>query len=144
MSQNFYGQALDSLGNRLAGENGVLMCSINDGFYQYGNVIADGNNGIILVFEKDYQYDIYAKRAYLDGTLGGPYPPIQGSVITISDTNLVLTWPAQMTNALYLIYKSNNPYSFLALPDTTITDTLFIDIGALNQFKRFYRITWEP
>ena len=72
----FYGQALDSLGNRMMGENGVWMCTIDDGNYQYTNCVPDGNNGLVLVYTRtpSTYYDIWAKRASFDGSLGGPSP----------------------------------------------------------------------
>jgi hypothetical protein len=92
----------------------------------------------------DLYYDVWAKRAYLNGELGGPYPPIQELNITINDSDTVLTWPAQTDSAQYHIYKSTIPYTFPAIPDTTIADTCYIDIGAVSGEEAFYRVTWEP
>ncbi|MBC8204377.1 MAG: hypothetical protein H8E87_02565 [FCB group bacterium] len=135
---------MDSLGNRQVGDDGVLMCSIEySGFYQYTNVVPDNNNGMILVFQKDYEYDVWAKRANLDGTLGGPNAPIEEVNIMIDDSSAVLTWPAMADSAQYHIYKSTDPYSFPALPDTTISDTVYIDVDAVNEGMKFYRVSWE-
>jgi hypothetical protein len=145
ITKNFYGQALDSLGNRLIGQNGVLMCSIPfASYYQYTNVVPDNNEGLVFVFEHVYDYDVWAKRANLDGTLGGPYPPIAEVNIVVEDSSTVLTWPAQSDSAIYHIYISPEPYNFPAIPDTTISDTCYIDIGVVSEGAWFYRVTWEP
>jgi hypothetical protein len=141
---NLYGQVLDTLGNRIIGENGVLMSQFSDSdHFNYTSAVAS-DSGIIATFSKIYDYDVYAKRANFDGSLGGPYPPIEGTVITISDSNVVLSWPSQSDSVNYHIYKSSTPYNFPTEPDTTVSDTIFIDIGAVSEGEAFYRVTWEP
>jgi hypothetical protein len=140
-----YGQALDSSGNGVIGNNGVLLTSTNDstGFFSY-ICIVPVEEGIVGVFEKYYEYDIWAKRAYMNGALGGPLSPIQGLRIIVNDSNTVITWPSQADSARYHIYKSSFPYNFTIVPDTTILDTSYIDVGGLNQPQRFYRVSWQP
>ena len=68
----FFGfQKLDSLGNRLLGENGVVMCSIYAGGFQHSSAVPDGEGGVVLVYYHYATYDVYAKRCRADGTLGG-------------------------------------------------------------------------
>ena len=73
-------QAVDSLGNIILGENGVLLSHI---MISYGecirhiNVLPDNDGGIVIVFETDDgagDHSVYAKRIWEDGTLGGPFP----------------------------------------------------------------------
>jgi len=64
-------QKLNSNGLPLWGDNGVLMTSVNDGNYQHVNAVYDGTDGMILVYEKYSDYDIWAKRVNNYGILGG-------------------------------------------------------------------------
>ena len=142
----YYGQALDSLGRPIMGSNGTLMCNgFGEVLFNYVNAVPSGDDGLILVYEDelDYDYDIWAKRTYLDGTLGGPNAPIEEVNIIIDDSSAVLTWLMMADSAQYHIYRSAEPYSFSALPDTTVIDTFFFDPDALNQNSLFYRVTWE-
>jgi hypothetical protein len=145
--KNLYCQALDSLGNRSLGLDGILLTTINQYSYQDMNIIVDDDSGIIAVFRygttSGPYNDVLAKRANFNGTLGGPYPPIEELNITIDDSNAVLTWPSMNDTAQYHIYKSTEPYSFPAIPDTTISDTCYIDIGVVSEGEQFYRVTWE-
>ena len=68
----FFFQKIDSLGNRILGDNGVVLTSINDGNYQYTNAVPDGEGGVVLVYQDYPTYDVWAKRCRADGTLGGP------------------------------------------------------------------------
>ena len=84
-------QRLDSLGNPMLGNNGVDLTVIDfssDGQFMDVNAVPVGD-GVVGVFDKytGSAHDVYAKRCYLDGTLGGPLhllvdltphnPPIQ-------------------------------------------------------------------
>ena len=84
-------QRLDSLGNPMLGNNGVDLTVIDfssDGQFMDVNAVPVGD-GVVGVFDKytGSAHDVYAKRCYFDGTLGGPLhllvdltphnPPIQ-------------------------------------------------------------------
>ncbi len=73
-------QAVDSLGNIILGENGVLLSHI---MISYGecirhiNFLPDNDGGLVIIFETDDgtgDHSIYAKRIWKDGSLGGPFP----------------------------------------------------------------------
>ncbi|MBL7192205.1 hypothetical protein ISS30_10995 [bacterium] len=142
-------QKMDSLGNVCYGDTGVIMSFIADNAYNFAYLSPVINNSydITVVFELRQDGinspDLYAKHCYSDGTLGGPNAPIYDVNIEISDTNIVLTWPAKASSAQYYIYKSDDPYQFPLEPDTTVIDTFFFDPGALNQDNLFYKVTWE-
>jgi hypothetical protein len=146
---NLYGQALDISGNRVLGADGVLMTAINTYYYYFVHIRIDDENGIVAVFEHGTSSGpeikhILAKRANIDGTLGGPLPPVQDTFITLSGNDVVLTWNAMGDSVQYRIYKSAQPYVFPAIPDTVISDTTFIDVDALNEGMLFYSVRWEP
>ena len=67
----YLGQKLNTNGIRIWGNNGILMTSIDDGQLANTNAVYDGYGGLVLVYEKVYEYDIYAKRLDYAGRLGG-------------------------------------------------------------------------
>ena len=84
-------QMLDSLGNPMLGDNGVDLTVIDfssDSQFEDVNAVPD-DDGIVGVFDRKIGncHDVFAKRCFLDGTLGGPMhllvdlephnPPIQ-------------------------------------------------------------------
>ncbi|NQS98184.1 MAG: hypothetical protein HQ591_07010 [candidate division Zixibacteria bacterium] len=139
---------LDSLGNPLFGESGVLINTWG-GTNFYTNIIPIDDGGIVSVFQfasgiPPAYYDIHAKRINADGTLGGPNAAIEDMTIAVSGSDIVLSWPSQAPSAQYYLRKLVDPYSFPVIPDTTISDTFFIDLNALSEGSQFYRVTWEP
>lgn len=85
-----YGQALDSLGQKVMGDNGVLLSRTNEHFFSYICAVPSGE-GLVAVYENYDGFDIWAKRANFDGTLGGPTPggvehfPVQNYELTINN-----------------------------------------------------------
>ena len=139
-------QRLDSLGNPALGENGVVLTTWRTfGGFDYVHAVPD-NEGVVGVFEKLFNpyYDVYAKRCYFDGTLGGPNAPIEDVAIEISGSDVILSWSAYADSADYCIRKSNEPYSFPIHPDTTVADTFYIDFGGMNEGNAFYDVRWQP
>jgi len=138
---------LDSLGNRLWGDNGVLI-SVNTETYIFdSNLIPSSEEGIVSVFQEKWvpnTYDVAAKRINFDGSIGGPNAPLDEVTITVSGMDLTLRWPSQAPGAEYYIYKSVEAYVFQAQPDTVISDTTFIEANGVLQESGFYRITWQP
>jgi hypothetical protein len=144
--ERIYIQSLDSLGNRNFGEMGSMLNSVTDpGTYQYINTTPCEDGGCISVFDINfYDYNVWAKRCNEDGTLGGPLPPVEDVVIHISGDDIVLTWPSQGDSMQYNIFKSTEPYKFnLINPDTTISDTVFVDVNALSEEMKYYNVTFE-
>ena len=138
---------LDSLGNRLWGDNGILLyyndtIRITDGY-----LVPDSNYGIAAVFQMsggNNLFDVYAKRINNDGTLGGPNAPLNEVTITVSGMDLTLNWPSQALGAEYFLRFSDNPYVFPALADTTISDTVFVDVNGVLEGVKFYEVRWQP
>jgi hypothetical protein len=144
-------QSLDTLGNRQWGDSGYQMTYINSVFSSHFpevNSVPDDIGGLVAVFT--YQvggpfYDIYAKRVNSDGSLGGPLPAIEEVTISITGNDLLLTWPSQGDSVQYNIFKSTEPYQFFFTnPDTTISDTVFVDVGGAIQPTCFYNVTFQP
>ena len=137
---------LDSLGNRIWGDDGVLM-SVNDSLcFHESRLVSDNSGGIACVFMEKWgnSYDIAAKHINSDGSVGGHNAPIEDITISIDADDLVLNWSSKAPNADYYIYKSFEPYSFPVTPDTVISDTFFIDVDALSEGMKFYDVRWEP
>jgi hypothetical protein len=141
----FYGQVLNTLGNRLLGDNGVLMCQIDScGYFQNCNVVADGLGSTILVYNKIYYMPyVYAKRLDFDGTLGGPYPPVENFIITYNGNDAILTWNPDTIATTYSVYKSSDPYIFPLQPIAVTADTFYVDEDAILEGEGYYRIIWE-
>ena len=150
--RNIYIQALDSLGNWQYGTNGQLFSSFPWPWGPiYINPFVDESSDVTVVFEYYRNdiiggggHDVWAKRMYADGTLGGPNAPIDEVTISVSGNDVVLTWPSMALNADYKIYKSAIPYFQPVQPDTVISDTVFVDIGAILGDSCFYCIGWNP
>ena len=105
--------------------------------------------GIVSVFTRQNvllsdEWDVLAKRANFDGSLGGTNAAIEEVTITVSGEDIILSWPLQAPNAEYYIYKSAAPYTVSLTPDTTISDTIFIYVDAVLDEMKFYDIRWEP
>jgi len=151
--RSIYIQALDTLYNRQFGINGQLFSTfLWPSGPSYINPIVDGSGNATVVFEY-YHYglppgggghDVWAKRMYADGTLGGPNAPIENVTIAVSGNDLVLTWPSMAPNADYKIYKTNSPYIQPAEPDTVVQDTVFTDVNGVSEGAGFYRVGWQP
>ena len=141
---SLHANILDLEGNALWGEFAPMICYYDYGYgsYTYIRAISGADNGVISVFQ--LQNNIYAKRINFDGTLGGPNAPIEDLTISISGNDVVLTWPEMAENAEYYIYKSPEPYSFPGEPDTSVTDTFFVDEGAVTEGTGYYDVRWEP
>ena len=111
--------------------------------------IHPSDSGIVSVFTirddmLDSEWNVLAKRANLDGTLGGPNATIEDVTTTIEDNNAVLTWSSYADSANYYLRFADNPYSFPAEPDTTISDTVFTDVDAVLEGMKFYDVRWQP
>lgn len=74
----------------------------------------------------------------------GPLPPVENVTISVSGNDIQLNWPVMSSAAEYFICKSPLPYSFSAEPDTSVTDTVFIDTGAVFEGAGYYNVRWEP
>ena len=104
--------------------------------------ISNGLDGSILTFydRRSGDDDIYATSILHDGTLGGP-PAIEVEV-EIQEDNIVLSWLSVYGADCYNVYKSDEPYNFPVAPDTTVSDTVFIDLDAAGEQKLFYWISY--
>ena len=141
-------QCLDTSGNRQFGNSGYPLTFYDftsGGSFQYINAHQNAG-GVVCTFEVScgFIHDIYAKRVNFYGMLGGPNAPIDSVTISISENDIVLTWPEMAPNAEYHIYKSSEAYSFPAEPDTVIADTVFIDSNAILNGHHYYNVTWQP
>ena len=149
---SIYAQKIDSSGNILwSGEDGVLTSILHSTqSYPYPyffrvNVTVDCFNGAVIFSEErrdDWENDIYARRVLYDGTLGGL--PVVEPVISVSGNDIILQWEPIDPAECYNIYKSTDPYNFNPQPDTTVTDTIYTDIGAVTAGSQYYRLTWQP
>jgi len=140
-------QVLDTLGNKMLGDFGVDLTILDLGWSQFNDVHAiPSNDGIVGVFhEDDLNDNIWAKRCDWDGTLGGPNAPINDITISVSDNDIVLTWPEMSPSADYYIYKSGEPYAFPPDPFATVeNDTVWTDPGAVAEVTGYYDVRWEP
>ena len=143
-------QSLDEQGAPQFGDNGytVAIWGPNGNDYRDTYVAPDDNDGFVAIYAENHGgttgYSLLAKRCYNDGTLGGPNAPIEDVTITIDGNNTILNWSPYADSANYYIRFSDDPYSFPIEPDTTIADTLFIDIDALLEGVKFYEVRWEP
>ncbi len=137
---------LDSLGNRIWGDDGILMSVNTDLYIQDSNLVPGSEGGVISVFQERYgnAYDIAAKRVNSNGSLGGPNAPLDEVIITVSGLDLTLNWSSQAPGAEYFIRFSDNPYAFPALADTTISDTVFVDVNGVEEGVKFYEVRWAP
>ena len=137
---------LDSLGSRIWGDNGILVTSSDTLNIYDSYLIADSNGGVTSIFVETWTnyYDVYAKRINNDGSLGGPNAPIEDLTISVEGEDIVLSWSSKAAVASYYVYKSFQPYSFLAVPDTAISDTFFVDVEGLLEGIGFYDVRWEP
>ena len=140
-------QRVDAEGNNNFGEDGYMLSANREYLrFRYNFLIPD-EDGVVAVFSHylgGQGYDLYAKRCYNDGTLGGPNMEIEDLTISISEDDVILSWTAKADSASYFIRKSSTPYTFPVEPDTTVIDTFFIDIEALSNAVLFYNVTWEP
>ena len=142
-------QYVDTLGNLMLPERGIDITSKEAPIsiqYQETYITTD-SSGMACVYVPRwggiYDINVEAKHLNWDGSLGGPNAPIENVTISVSGSDIVLTWPAMASSAEYHIYKSPVPYSFPAEPDTSVTDTTFTDTGAVNAGTGYYRVTWE-
>jgi hypothetical protein len=137
----FYCQVLDTLGNRMMGDNGLLMCSLDISGYQMVNCVADGLGGVILVYSQYPDAIVCAKRADMNGTLGGWYPPL--ITTTLQGNDILLTWNPDTLAVTYSVYKSSDPYIFPPQAIAVTADTFYVDENAIMEEKGYYRIIWE-
>jgi len=141
---------IDTLGTRIYGENGFEILRVWDSSPLYFYPLIDDSNNITIVWTSVFDrhglvdHDVIAKRINSDGTLGGPNAPIEDVIISIVREDVVLTWESMSDSAQYHIYRYEEPYVFPVIPDTTVSDTVYVDVGAVNEGVKFYRVTWEP
>ena len=142
-----YFNAVDTSGNVLYGETGVLADTTHGMLFGL-DVVQYEDDGIGLVYNRGLSgsagtFDILAVRMNAGGALGGPNVPIEDVTIAASGNNLILSWPVMADSASYYVYKSFQPYAFPEEPLAEVTDTTFIDEGAVNEGAGYYNVRWE-
>jgi hypothetical protein len=136
-------QKIDSSGNRLWGDDGVTTAFMPMSLRMFRSACTDQEDGIISIFSSTPELNLYGKRILYDGTLGGSIDPITTLTITRQGNDAVLNWSPLPEARDYLIYWSNQASTFPPNPNAVVEDTFYIDVGAVIEGEKFYRVTWE-
>ena len=141
-----YAQAVDSLGNILWRPGGVEVYDTEEHcFHQH--VYSDLSDGAIGIFPARIVWlassddSLYASRILPDGTLGF-LPVIDDLTVEMRESGAELRWGALSGALMYNIFTSLEAGSFPVEPDTSVADTVYIDVGAMGEMKKFYRVTY--
>ena len=139
---NAYTQKISREGQKLWDANGVLA-AINGQYWCIFTVCSDAAGGMVAFLLEEDGDDLYAQRILSNGNLGGDMMDPEGLTAQVQGEDVLLTWPDPGGVRYYNIYISQEPYSFPLTPDTTVTDTFYIDQGAVGDTVRFYQVTYE-
>ena len=90
------------------------------------------------------RFDVDANSSNLI-TVSSEIAFIEELTITISDTNIVLTWEEIPGAILYNIYRSDSAYFEIPgmTPIAQTDELIYIDDQVVSFNKSFYRVTWE-
>jgi hypothetical protein len=142
-----YSQAIDSTGQFFWNyPDGTLTMGMNQFDYWFHdlNIFTNGLNGCVLTASyasNGVPADLVGGSVHSDGTLGGPFEILP--IIETIGNDIRLSWQSIVNATGYNIYFSSQPYLFPTAPDTTVTDTSFIDIDGLIENEKYYRITFS-
>lgn len=77
---------------------------------------------------------------YFDQTL----PVVEDLSVSLSEENVILNWADIPLAVEYTVYRSEEPYFAVSgmAPLVVTTHSEYTDVGAINEGKYFYRVTW--